>query len=146
MLICFMLCPRPLQPAAGRCRRPPPPKGDVFAFTTRVNTQFQHGVPKEAALRSGPRFSIIAWGRRRTINAINGGADELGTRDAPEQGVGPAGFSPAAAATPEDAAPIEVAEDLRWATRASEPSALLPPTWRRSTSRAAPSQMRRSSV
>ena len=96
--------PPPLPP-------PTPSQGDVFAFTTRVNAQFQHGVPKEAALRSGPRFSIIAWGRRRTINAINGGADEVGTRDAPEQGVGPAGFSPAAAATPEDAAPIEVAED-----------------------------------
>jgi len=28
----------------------------------------------------GPRFSIIAWGRRRTITERNGGTDELGSQ------------------------------------------------------------------
>jgi len=36
---------------------------------------FQHGVPR-GKRSSGPRFSIIAWGRRRHINERNGG--ELG--------------------------------------------------------------------
>lgn len=63
----------------------PQQNGDIFAFTTKVNTQFMHGVPKETELRTGPRFSIIAWGRRRTINVRNGGTDEIGTRDTPEE-------------------------------------------------------------
>eukprot|EP00039_Didymoeca_costata_P026336 m.15740 g.15740 ORF g.15740 m.15740 type:complete len:319 (+) comp5477_c0_seq1:75-1031(+) len=63
----------------------PQNNGDVFAFTTKVNTQFQHGVPKETTLKTGPRFSIIAWGRRRVITPRNGGADEQGTRDIEEE-------------------------------------------------------------
>jgi hypothetical protein len=38
--------------------------GDIFAFNSEVNQRFQHGVPK-ARGQNGPRFSIIAWGRRR---------------------------------------------------------------------------------
>lgn len=52
--------------------------GDIFAFTTEANKRFQHGVPKcKAGSKSGPRFSIIAWGRRRTINERNAALDEL---------------------------------------------------------------------
>ena len=51
----------------------PQNNGDVFAFTTEVNKRFKHGVPKLTRGVGGPRFSIIAWGRRRTLNANNGG-------------------------------------------------------------------------
>jgi hypothetical protein len=34
-------------------------------------------VPKAKERVVGPRFSIIAWGRRRTLNARNAGADEV---------------------------------------------------------------------
>jgi len=44
----------------------------VFAFDSVVNRLFQHGVPR-GKKSSGPRFSIIAWGRRRHINERNGG-------------------------------------------------------------------------
>ena len=72
----------------------PQQNGDVFAFTTEVNKRFKHGVPKLTRGAGGPRFSIIAWGRRRTLNANNGGAkggelrsaednlDHAATRDA----------------------------------------------------------------
>ena len=72
----------------------PQRNGDVFAFTTEVNKRFKHGVPKLTRGAGGPRFSIIAWGRRRTLNANNGGAkggelrsaednlDHAATRDA----------------------------------------------------------------
>jgi hypothetical protein len=39
----------------------PQANGDVFAFTTKVNAMFQHGVPKEASVGPAPRFSVIAW-------------------------------------------------------------------------------------
>ena len=39
-----------------------------------MNQRFKHGVPKATASRVGPRFSIVAWGRRRTLNARNSGA------------------------------------------------------------------------
>lgn len=42
----------------------PQHNGDIFAFTSVVNDQFMHGVPK-AHTQVGGRFSIIAWGRRR---------------------------------------------------------------------------------
>lgn len=42
----------------------PQHNGDIFAFTSVVNDQFMHGVPKMHEA-TGPRFSIIAWGRRR---------------------------------------------------------------------------------
>ena len=51
----------------------PQNNGDVFAFTSSVNRAFKHGVPKARRTNIGPRFSIIAWGRRRTINGRNGG-------------------------------------------------------------------------
>ena len=53
----------------------PQKNGDMFAFTSDVNNRFMHGVPKTRV--EGDRFSIIAWGRRRTINERNGGAVEV---------------------------------------------------------------------
>ena len=51
----------------------PQRNGDVFAFTTEVNKRFKHGVPKSTrgglSNAAAPRFSIIAWGRRRSLNA-----------------------------------------------------------------------------
>eukprot|EP00939_MAST-03C_sp_MAST-3C-sp1_P005431 g5431.t1 len=58
----------------------PQKNGDVFAFDTLVNDTFQHGVPRETKNR-GPRFSIIAWGRRRTLNERNGGEKGAGIVD-----------------------------------------------------------------
>jgi len=59
----------------------PQENGDIFAFTTSVNQAFMHGVPKSAGSRGpAPRFSVIAWGRRRTLNERNAGADEIGKR------------------------------------------------------------------
>ena len=56
----------------------PQRNGDVFAFTTQVNKRFKHGVPKLTRGIGGPRFSIIAWGRRRELNSRNGGAASSG--------------------------------------------------------------------
>jgi hypothetical protein len=55
----------------------PQGNGDIFAFTSEANKRFKHGVPKCKSRRAGPRFSIIAWGRRRTINERNAGKEEL---------------------------------------------------------------------
>eukprot|EP01125_Pyxidicula_operculata_P005262 TRINITY_DN1896_c0_g4_i1.p1 TRINITY_DN1896_c0_g4~~TRINITY_DN1896_c0_g4_i1.p1 ORF type:complete len:384 (-),score=60.59 TRINITY_DN1896_c0_g4_i1:35-1186(-) len=51
----------------------PQKNGDVFAFNSEVNQKFMHGVPKARGCNIGPRCSIIAWGRRRTLNERNGG-------------------------------------------------------------------------
>jgi len=51
----------------------PQNNGDVFAFDSIVNKKFQHGVPKVSDPSKGPRVSVIAWGRRKTINERNGG-------------------------------------------------------------------------
>ena len=51
----------------------PQKNGDIFAFTSDINKKFMHGIPKSYKTFSGPRFSIIAWGRRRTLNERNGG-------------------------------------------------------------------------
>jgi len=60
----------------------PQNNGDVFAFTSEVNKRFKHGVPKASKSgQSDPRFSIIAWGRRRSVNSRNGGGEVTGTRD-----------------------------------------------------------------
>ena len=58
----------------------PQRNGDVFAFTTEVNKRFKHGVPKSTrgATAPQPRFSIIAWGRRRSLNPRNGGTVACG--------------------------------------------------------------------
>jgi hypothetical protein len=40
----------------------PQNNGDIFAFDSNVNEKFMHGVPK--SLNTGPRISIIAWGKR----------------------------------------------------------------------------------
>jgi hypothetical protein len=63
----------------------PQRNGDCFAFTSKINTAFMHGVPRGRP-DSGDRFSIIVWGRRRTINPRNGGALSL-----PSSGLGLAG-------------------------------------------------------
>ena len=55
----------------------PQNNGDCFAFTSEANRKFKHGVPRIRSNSStGCRFSIIAWGRRRSINAKNGGSEE----------------------------------------------------------------------
>lgn len=56
----------------------PQKNGDCFAFTGDVNQTFTHGVPRVHA-PIGDRFSIIAWGRRRTRNERNGGAPSTKT-------------------------------------------------------------------
>merc|ERR1712000_530215 len=56
----------------------PQANGDVFAFDTKVNDKFLHGVPKAKERVVGPRFSIIAWGRRRTLNERNAGVSDVG--------------------------------------------------------------------
>lgn len=61
----------------------PQANGDCFSFDSAVNQKFQHGVPHAKDRVVGPRFSIIAWGRRRTLNARNAGTREIGTRDPP---------------------------------------------------------------
>jgi hypothetical protein len=58
----------------------PQNNGDVFAFTSEVNKRFKHGVPKARA-NNDPRFSIIAWGRRRSINNRNGGGEVTESRE-----------------------------------------------------------------
>eukprot|EP01088_Endostelium_zonatum_P015351 TRINITY_DN3721_c0_g1_i1.p1 TRINITY_DN3721_c0_g1~~TRINITY_DN3721_c0_g1_i1.p1 ORF type:complete len:326 (-),score=107.01 TRINITY_DN3721_c0_g1_i1:14-991(-) len=54
----------------------PQDNGDIFAFDTKVNQVYQHGVPK-ATGKTGPRFSVIAWGRRRSLNERNGGTEKV---------------------------------------------------------------------
>lgn len=51
----------------------PQNNGDCFAFTNEVNQIFTHGVPRANNAQVGDRFSIIAWGRRNSINERNGG-------------------------------------------------------------------------
>jgi len=63
-----------LHPSSGQVFEFPQNNGDVFAFSSEANKTFQHGVPKlKSAHRAGIRFSIIAWGRRRSFNARNCG-------------------------------------------------------------------------
>lgn len=49
----------------------PQDNGDIFAFDKIVNKKFMHGVPKSNELTTGPRISIIVWGRRRETGYIN---------------------------------------------------------------------------
>lgn len=58
----------------------PQANGDVFAFDGVVNQTFQHGVPR-ATGSCGPRFSIIAWGRRVLLTKRNAPAADVGSRD-----------------------------------------------------------------
>ena len=55
----------------------PQNNGDIFAFTSKVNQLFQHGVPKSNKIDIGPRVSIIVWGRRKTLNSNNGGNNDI---------------------------------------------------------------------
>ena len=59
----------------------PQKNGDLFAFSSEVNDSFMHGVPK-ASPSVGERFSVIVWGKRRTLNARNSGAMGDGGRGA----------------------------------------------------------------
>lgn len=52
----------------------PQKNGDVFAFSSEVNAAMKHGVPQlsgQEQFAVNPRFSIIAWGNRRSLNARN---------------------------------------------------------------------------
>lgn len=66
--------------ASGREFSFPQKNGDCFAFTGEVNQTFTHGVPR-LHTPIGDRFSIIAWGRRRTLNSRNGGGLSSGMAD-----------------------------------------------------------------
>eukprot|EP01121_Diplochlamys_sp_Union-15-3_P016980 TRINITY_DN5891_c0_g1_i1.p1 TRINITY_DN5891_c0_g1~~TRINITY_DN5891_c0_g1_i1.p1 ORF type:complete len:262 (+),score=34.30 TRINITY_DN5891_c0_g1_i1:145-930(+) len=65
-----------LHPISNQTFSFPQNNGDIFAFTSEANKRFQHGVPKTNQ-KIGPRFSIIAWGRRRSINERNAAKEEL---------------------------------------------------------------------
>ena len=45
----------------------PQNNGDIFAFNSKINSKFMHGVPRTRKI-VGPRFSIIAWGVRSEVN------------------------------------------------------------------------------
>jgi len=62
--------------ASGQVFTFPQANGDIFAFDSDVNRTFTHGVPKMkgGAEKAGPRLSLIAWGRRRTLNERNSSA------------------------------------------------------------------------
>lgn len=49
--------------------------GDVFAFTSVVNNKFKHGIRKDRK-SIGPRFSVIVFGIRNTLNKRNSGVSE----------------------------------------------------------------------
>jgi hypothetical protein len=83
----------------------PQKNGDLFAFDSSVNKQFQHGVPHARERSVGPRFSLIAWGRRRTLNARNAGVNEIGTREAPKTPLRVPGVVASADATAAHGAP-----------------------------------------
>jgi len=63
-----------LHPDSGTTFEFPQWNGDVFAFTSTANKRFQHGVPRSS--KHGPRFSIIAWGRRRRLTPRNSSIEE----------------------------------------------------------------------
>ena len=54
----------------------PQKNGDCFAFNSIVNSKFKHGVLKGNKSKMDQRFSIIAWGKRRTLNDRNSGINE----------------------------------------------------------------------
>jgi len=53
---------------SGREFRFPQGDGDLFAFTTPVNSTFQHAIPQERA--TAPRMSIIFWGRMPSVKLL----------------------------------------------------------------------------
>jgi len=69
-----------LHPSSGQTFAFPQNNGDVFAFTAEANKRFQHGIPKVNQI-VGPRFSIIAWGIRRSITLRN---SAIGERTEPQ--------------------------------------------------------------
>lgn len=74
-----------LHPSSGQMFDFPQQNCDIFAFTSEANKAFQHGVPKaKHGAKAGPRFSVIAWGRRRTLNERNAASEEI--KRAQEQG------------------------------------------------------------
>lgn len=62
-----------LHEPSGKMFSIPQDNGDCFAFTSEVNSRFKHGVPKNSDMNCKDRFSIIVWGRRRSITSRNGG-------------------------------------------------------------------------
>lgn len=97
----------------------PQKNGDVFAFTTLANQKFQHGVPK-TKMKSGPRFSVIVWGRRLSLNERNSAVQERKDQKlitAPSPSPNPLNASQEKPAEPEQAeakAPdLELAEVLK---------------------------------
>ena len=88
----------------------PQKNGDVFAFTTEVNKRFKHGVPKLTRGIGGPRFSIIAWGRRRSLNARNGGGAGGEVREEGEARAGSSWRGNAATTAPAPAATARATE------------------------------------
>jgi len=64
-----------LHPSSNQTFAFPQNNGDVFAFTSEANKRFQHGIPKVTKL-IGPRFSIIAWGIRRSMTDRNSAIGE----------------------------------------------------------------------
>lgn len=65
----------------------PQKNGDVFAFSSEVNEAFMHGVPKASA-NVGERFSVICWGKRRTLNPRNSGCGASSSTATDPQRVG----------------------------------------------------------
>eukprot|EP01083_Nonionella_stella_P041162 111627_1 len=53
----------------------PQRNGDCFAFNSIVNKKYQHGILK-GQQSADERFSLIAWGKRRTFNDKNSGISE----------------------------------------------------------------------
>jgi len=53
---------------------------DIFAFTSVINTKFRHSVLKTEK-KTGPRFSIIVWGKRRSLNERNSSYWERSDRE-----------------------------------------------------------------
>ncbi|KAK7201429.1 2OG-Fe(II) oxygenase superfamily [Novymonas esmeraldas] len=113
----------------------PQANGDCFAFTGEVNQSFTHGVPRTNT-PTADRFSIIAWGRRRTLNERNSGAGG---------GVAATQLQGRAIHTMEDA--VAVAKEMVTARSAAPPSAgvaaAADDTTRTATAAAAPQTKRK---
>lgn len=65
----------------------PQSNGDVFAFSSLTNKAFQHGIPQESSHTVSPRFSVIVWGRRRTLNKRNASQQEMNAERYMRRGV-----------------------------------------------------------
>ena len=75
--------------------------GDCFAFTSVANREFQHGVPRGDS-KAALRISLIAWGRRRSLNTRNSAASD---RDVDSRGVASVPLCPCGCRAPKKRAP-----------------------------------------